>query len=123
MKKAVWSGVIAAAVVLLGSSSAFAQQTDGASIAVTEHVDAKSKLTLSLLSTILLDAAPYVRPTVSSGPITADVKSRTSAGGAVTVTVLADGDLTSGTDTIAINTLAWTATGTGFSATGNNSFT
>ena len=122
MKKAVWSGAIAAAVVLLGSSSAFAQQTAGASIAVTAHVDAKAKLSLSLSSINWLDADPDVTPTFSSGPITVDVKARTSAGGAVTVTVLADGDLTSGSDTIPVSTLVWTATGTGFTANGNNSF-
>ena len=123
MKKAVWSGAIAAAVVLLGSSSAFAQQTAGASIAVTAHVDAKAKLSLSLSSINWLDADPDLTPTFSSGAITVDVKARTSAGGAVTVTVLADGDLTSGSDTIPVNTLTWTATGAGFTANGANNFT
>ena len=123
MKKAVWSGVIAAAVVLLGSSSAFAQQTAGASIAVTAHVDAKAKLSLSLSSINWLDADPDVTPTFSSGPITVDVKARTSAGGAVTVTVLADGELVSGSDTIPVNTLAWTASGAGFAVSGNNNAT
>lgn len=123
MKKAVWSGVIAAAVVLMGSSSAFAQQTAGASIAVTAHVDAKAKLTLSQSSINWLDADPDVVGTFDSGPITVDVKARTSAGGAVTVTVLADGDLVSGSDSIPVNTLAWTATGTGFTANGANSWT
>ena len=47
MKKAVWSGAVAAAVVLLGSSSAFAQQTANASIAVTANVNAKAKLSLA----------------------------------------------------------------------------
>lgn len=123
MKKAVWSGVIAGAVVLLGSSSAFAQQTAGASIAVTAHVDAKAKLSLSLSSINWADADPDVVTAFSSGPITVDVKARTSAGGAVTVTVLADGELVSGSDTIPVNTLAWTASGLGFTATGNNNFT
>jgi hypothetical protein len=44
MKKVVWSGAAAAAVVLLGSASAFARQTAHASIAVTASVNAKAKL-------------------------------------------------------------------------------
>src|SRR5262245_64055114 len=123
MKKAVWSGAIAAAVVLLGSSSAFAQQTAGASIAVTAHVDAKAKLTLSLSSINWLDADPDTTPTFSSGAITVDVKARTSAGGAVTVTVLADQDLTSGSDTIRINNLTWRGIGNGFTGTGASNMT
>jgi hypothetical protein len=120
MKKAVWSGAIAAAVVLLGSSSAFAQQTANASIAVTAHVDAKAKLSLSLAAINWADADPDATPVFNSAPVTVDVKARTSTGGAVTVTVLASGDLTSGTDTIPVNTLTWAATGTGFTATGAN---
>jgi len=123
MKKAVWSGAIAAAIALLGSSSAFAQQTAGASIAVTAHVDAKAKLSLSLSSINWLDADPDVTSTFTSGTITVDVKARTSAGGAVTVTVLADGELVSGSDTIPVNTLAWTASGAGFAVSGNNNAT
>ena len=38
----------------------------------------------------------------------------------MTLTVLANRDLTSGTDTIAINTLSWAASGTGFTLSGNN---
>jgi hypothetical protein len=120
MKKAVWTGVVAAAVVVLGSSSAFAQQTAGASIAVTAHVDAKAKLSLSLSTIDWADADPDLTTVYTSAPVTVDVKARTSAGGNVTVTVLASGDLASGTDTIPVNTLTWAASGTGFTATGAN---
>jgi hypothetical protein len=123
MKKAVWSGAVAAAVVLLGSSSAFAQQTANASIAVTATVNAKAKLTLSVAAINFADADPDVTPVYTSAPVTVDVKARTSAGGSVTVTVLASGDLTSGTDTIPVNTLTWAAAGTGFTATGANDAT
>jgi hypothetical protein len=123
MKKAVWSGAVAAAVVLLGSSSAFAQQTANASIAVTANVNAKAKLTLSVAAINFADADPDLTPVFTSAPVTVDVKARTSAGGSVTVTVLASGDLTSGTDTIPVNTLTWTAAGAGFAATGANDAT
>jgi hypothetical protein len=124
MKKAVWSGTVATAVLLLGSTVAFAQQTASASIAVTASVNAKAKLSLGLASITFADADPDVTPLYTSAPVSVDVKARTTNGGNVVLTVLASGNLTSGSDSIAIGTLTWAATGTGFTATGaNNSLT
>jgi len=120
MKKAVWSGAVATAVLLLGSSSAFAQQTATAAVAVTANVNAKAKLTLGLASVTFADADPDLTPLYTSAPISIDVKARTSNGANVTLTVLASGDLASGSDAIAIGTLTWAASGTGFTASGNN---
>jgi hypothetical protein len=120
MKKAVWSGAVATAVLLLGSSSAFAQQTATAAVAVTANVNAKAKLSLGLASVTFADADPDATPLYTSAPISVDVKARTTAAGNVTLTVLASGDLTSGSDAIAIGTLTWAASGTGFTASGNN---
>lgn len=114
MKKAVWSVVTTAAVVLLGSPSAFAQQTANASIAVTANVNAKAKLTLGVAAINFADADPDLTPVFTSAPVTIDVKSRSTSAGNVTLTVLAGGDLVSGGNSIAVNTLTWTATGTGF---------
>jgi hypothetical protein len=123
MKKAVWSGAIATAVLLLGASTVLAQQTATASIAVTANVNAKAKLTLGTGVINFADADPDVVPTFTSAPVSVDVKSRTTATGNVTLTVLASGDLTSGSDAIGVANLTWTATGTGFSATGANNKT
>jgi hypothetical protein len=123
MKKAVWSGAVVATVVLLGSSPVFAQQTATASVAVTANVNAKAKLTLGLAAVNFADADPDVVPTFTSAAITVDVKSRTTAAGNVTVTVLASGDLTSGSDVIGIGNLTWTTTGAGFVAGTNNKTT
>ena len=123
MKKAVWSGAVATAVLLLGSSSAFAQQTATAAVAVTASVNAKAKLSLGLASVTFADADPDVTPLYTSAAIDIDVKARTSAAGNVTLTVLASGDLTSGSDAIPIRTLTWAASGTGFTASGNNNKT
>ena len=47
MSKAVWSGVITAAAVLMLSSPAFAQPaTDSKNVTVSANVDAKAKLDL-----------------------------------------------------------------------------
>ena len=116
MSKTVWSGIVAAAAILCFSATVFAQATDTGSIGVTVTVAAKAKLTLGVASVTFADANPDATPTFSSAPITIDVKARTSTNGAVTLTVLADGDLMSGTDTIAITNLTWTATGSGFQA-------
>lgn len=124
MKKAVWSGAVAAAVLLLGSSPVFAQQTANASVAVTANVNAKAKLSLGLGAVNFADADPDVVTVYTSAPITVDVKARTTNGGNVTLTVLANGDLVSGTtDSIAIGTLTWAASGSGFVATGANNQT
>jgi hypothetical protein len=123
MKKAVWSGIVAGGVLLLGASSVYAQQTAGASVAVTAVVNAKAKLTLGTAAVTFADADPDVTPLYTSAPITIDVKARTTAASNVTLTVLATQDLTSGSDTIAINTLAWAASGSGFTLSGNNNKT
>jgi hypothetical protein len=110
-------------VVLLGSSAAFAQQTANASIAVTANVNAKAKLSLGVAAINFADADPDVTPVFTSAPVTVDVKARTTAAGTVALTVLASGDLVSGSDVIAIGGLTWTATGTGFTGTGANNKT
>ncbi len=123
MKKAVWSGVVAVAAVLVMSSSAFAQATANGSISVTANVAAKAKLTLGTASITFADADPDVTPTMTSSAVSIDVKTRTSGSGSVTLTVLASGDLTSGSNTIGISNLTWTATGSGFQAGTNNKTT
>ena len=114
MMKAVWSGVAAAVMIVGVSSAAYAQATDNKSINVTVNVNARAKLTLGTATVTFADADPDVTPTLTSAAITIDVKSRSSAAGAVTLTMQAAGDLVSGTDTIAISNLSWTASGTGF---------
>ncbi len=117
MKKAVWSGFLVAAGFLLMSAPAFAQSTATGAINVTVNVNARAKLTLGAASVSFADADPDVTPTLSSSAISVDVKSRTSANGAVSLTVAAGGNLTNAaTDTIAISNLTWTATGTNFVA-------
>jgi hypothetical protein len=123
MKQAVWSGVVAVAAVLVLSSSAFAQATANGSISITANVAAKAKLTLGPTSITFADADPDVTPTMTSSAVSIDVKTRTSGAGSVTLTVLASGDLTSGSDTIGISNLTWTGSGTGFQSTGTNNKT
>jgi len=125
MKKAVWSGIIAAAGVLALSTSVYAQQTASGSVLVTANVNAKAKLTINggaTASITFADADPDVSATVAASPLTIAVKARTTGNGAVTLTVRASTDLTSSTlDTIAISALKWTSTGTNFATSGISS--
>jgi hypothetical protein len=112
MKKAVWSGIAAVVGVLVMSSSVYAQSTHNINVQVT--VNARAKLAISTGAITFVDADPDLTPTFTSAPISIDVKARTSAGGAVELTVQAGGDFTNGTVDIPLNTLQWTSTGTGY---------
>lgn len=113
VSKAVWSGIATAAAVLAFSAPVAAQVTATQNVTATANVAARARLTVT--GTVsFADADPTTNPTVSAAALDIDVQARTSPAGSVTLTVQAGGDFTSGTDTIAINNLSWTATGTGF---------
>jgi len=118
MTKAVWSGVLTAAAVVLFSSPASAQVTAGATVTVSATVSAKAKLTVGSASVTFNDADPDVTPLLTAtGAVSLDVKARTGSASNVTLTVQADGPLTNtASDTIPISNLTWTATGTNFVA-------
>ena len=119
MKKAVWSGIIAAAGVLALSTSVYAQQTANGTVNVTATVAAKAKLTINgvtATSISFADADPDLFPTVTASVLNIALKARTTGNGAVTLTVRASQDLTSGSDIIAISALKWSATGANFAA-------
>lgn len=86
-------------------------------------MNAKAKLTLGLAAITFADADPDVTPLYTSAPVSVDVKARTTAAGNVVLTVLASGDLDSGSSTIPVTTLTWAATGAGFTASGANNST
>lgn len=115
--KAVWGGIFTAAALVLMSGQAYAQAVDTKTVTVSATVNAKAKLTLGSNTATFADADPDVTPLLSAAAISVDVRTRTAAAGNVTLTVLASGALTNAaSDTIAINQLSWTATGTGFAA-------
>jgi hypothetical protein len=86
-------------------------------------VSARAKLTISPTTINFPDADPDVTASVpaTENSVTVTSKVRTTAAGAATLTCLADGDLTSGTDTIAITNVTWTAGGSGYSSGTMNS--
>jgi hypothetical protein len=110
--------VLAAAAAFVGFSSVpvFAQQSATDTVTVSAVVAATAKLTLSSNTVSFADADPDTTPSISAAALTIGAKAKTSGGSAVTLTVQADGPLTSGGDTIAESNLTWTVTGSGFAA-------
>jgi hypothetical protein len=111
--------VIIASVLALGLTGGVlhaAQDTD--TVTINANVAARAQLTLDRNVVNFPDADPDLVPVISdpAGPIGVNVKFRNSALSNVDLTVQANQDLTSGTDTIGINAVKWTATGPGFSA-------
>ena len=112
MRKTLWKvGLSTAAVVLFSSSAAYAQATANASLNVTVNVASRARLTLSAAGITFADADPDVTPTLTAGPVDVNVGARTAPTSNVTLTVLATGNLVSGTDVITIDQLTWTVGG------------
>ena len=102
-------GVAVAAVALVQPLSA---ATDTKPITVSASVAASAKLTLSIATVSFPDADPDLVPSISNseGAVTVTAKGKTTTGSNVTLTLQAAGDLASGSDTIPISNVTWTAT-------------
>lgn len=118
MKRALRFVLVTAAVVLLATVSAHAQSTATGTVNVSAAVNATAKLTLSTNAVAFADADPDTTPSITAtgGAIDVSAKAKTASDSEVTLTVLADGPLTSGSDTIAASAITWTVTGGGFAA-------
>jgi len=92
--------------------------TDTQNLTVNATVSATASLTIGSSSINFPSADPDASPSIAAdeNPVSVTVGARTSTSGNVTLTVLADGDLVSGSDTIPISAVTWTATGSGFAS-------
>ena len=112
MRKTLWKvGLSTVALVLLSSSSAYAQTT--ANLIVNVTVASRARLTLSTGSITFGDQDPTDFPTLTAAPITINVGARTATASTVTLTLLGP-DFASGGNTIGIGNLSWTAPAAGF---------
>jgi hypothetical protein len=119
MRKAVWSLVSATAMVLVFSTSAFAQ-LDTETINATAVVAARGRITLT--GTINFpDTDPFTNPTINAAPLGVQALARVAVGAGVSLTVQAGGNFVSGTDAIPIANLTWATAGPGYTATGTMS--
>ncbi len=90
--------------------------TSTQTLTINATVAAAATLTLSKNSIHFPDADPDATPSIAAteNPVNVTAKVKTGSASTATLTVLAAGDLTSGTDTIAISNVTWTSSGTGF---------
>ena len=99
MRKTLWKvGLTTAAVVLLSSSSAYAQLATQP-ITATAVVAARGRITLT--GTInFADTDPFTNPTIDAAALWVQALARVAVGAGVSLTVQAGGNFVSGTDSI-----------------------
>ena len=116
MKKLSLVGIVVLGLFLVSGSAIAATATAGLTIGAT--VANTAKLSLGAASIAFPDADPDITSSIPSAPasVTVDAKAKTTTSGSVTLTVVTGGDLTSGSDTILIGNVTWTAAGAGFVA-------
>lgn len=103
------AAALALAGLLVPAQADAAQATQNLTINAT--VAARATLTLGSATINFPDADPDAVPSIGAieNPVPVTAKVRTGATSTPTLTVLAGGDLTSGTDTIPISNVTWTA--------------
>ncbi len=116
-RKALRAALFMVAIALKSLSLPLSLNAD-TSIVITD-VDASSNssatLTINMTSITFPNANPGAVPMVpaNENPVAVTANVQIEEGSTATLTVLAGGDLISGNDKIAINTVSWTATGGG----------
>ena len=82
------------------------------------NLAARAKLEFGSLALSFLDSNPDSVPSVPANvnPLSVTSSARTGSSLTTTLTCLASGDLTTGSDTIPIGNMSWTATGSGYVA-------
>ena len=85
-------------------------------VTLSTSIAARAKLQFGLLAMSFLDANPDSVPSnpANVNPLSVTSSARTGSILTTTLTCLASGDLISGTSSIAIGNMTWTATGTGY---------
>jgi bacillithiol biosynthesis cysteine-adding enzyme BshC len=106
------------AVLLACAGPAGGAFTTNAVVDVEAPLASSAHVTLSPTAISFPDSDPNAVPSIAAtqNPVTVTASATTGAGNTVTLTVLANGDLVSGSNTIAISNVTWTASGTGFVA-------
>ena len=106
---------IASLGILLCQAAAQAQGPLSRTVTVSAVIGSHVKVTFDRSSVVLdSQATTDTLPPVQAAPLTVTAKARVSGNDRIVLTVQADGDFVSGTDTIPDDTLSWTTTGTGF---------
>lgn len=104
-------------LLVWGGGTALYAATATQTLTINATISARAELTLSPTTISFADASPTTSPSVAANStvaVTADV--RTGSASTATLTALAGGDLTSGSDTIPVSNVTWTASGSPFIA-------
>ena len=106
-------------VVLLAAGGLFAQSTKN--LTMTVNLSAWYDLSLSAASITFTDVAPDIQAVpgtksiaANEGAVSVRAFAVTGAGKTLSLTVKANGDLVSGSDTIGIGAISWESTGSGY---------
>ena len=89
-----------------------------ANLAINATINARAKLTLSTNTINFPDADPDATPSIpgAENAISVTVKIRTGSSSSSTLTHQAAGNLISGSNSIPVSNVTWTASGSGFSS-------
>jgi len=117
-------GCVAITAMVLLLSSAMLAATGSATLTINATVASRAEIALAPTTINFPDASPTVTPSIAAdNPVAVTARVRTGRTTAATLTVAAPADLISGSDTIAINNVSWTASGAPFIAGTMNSTT
>ena len=110
--------LIGVAIAAIAVTQPLGATTDTKNLTINATVSAAAKLTVSTATLTFPSADPDGVPSIpaTEGVVNITTKARTGAAATVTLTLKADADLTSGSDTIAVSNITWTAGGAGFVA-------
>jgi len=101
---------------LVTGSALAANVTATANLTINATVATTAKLSLDVTTITFPDADPDTVKSIPAipNPVHVAAKAKTTTNGVVTLTVITNGDLISGSDIIAIGKVTWTKTGAGF---------
>lgn len=108
--------LIAVLFILLAGGGSAGAAGNPVMVDVNAAVASSAQLTISPQTINFPDADPDTMPSINAmeNPLTVTVQAQTKKNNTVNLAVLALGDLVSGTKTIPIGNVRWTATGAGF---------
>ena len=112
----VWLGTLMALLLTALPGPSWGAGTVSQVVTLAAPLASSAQLTLNPLAISFANANPDTVPSISANsPVAVTANVSTGANQTATLTALAQGDLISGSDTIAISNVTWTASGTGFS--------
>jgi hypothetical protein len=110
--------VVLSVVLFFGYAVTSQAATTTSNMTVNTTIAARAVLVLGSASVNFPDSDPTSVPSIGAteNPVNVTARIRTGSASVATLTALTGGDLVSGGNTILINNVTWTASGTGFVA-------